>query len=104
MSVRCARGENWRSSFARLATASSSLSSGTHSAAMPQASACLPGMRSERSETFFARLTPIIFSSRAEPPEPGIMPIRISGKASSAVSLTMRKSQASESSKPTPKQ
>ena len=50
------------------------------------------------------RAIPIMCSRRIEPPEPGIMPMRCSGSPTTAVSDTIRKSHASESSKATPKQ
>ena len=103
-SVRWARGEKLRSSSTNASVLASSSASGTHSTAMPHSWACRAGIRRERIATSLVRAIPIIRTSRAEPPEPGIMPMRCSGSASSAVSETMRKSQASDSSNPTPKQ
>ena len=61
-------------------------------------------MRRERITMSLVRVMPTIFCSRAEPPEPGICPSFCSGSAYSVVSVASRKSQASDSSKPTPKQ
>ena len=54
--------------------------------------------------TSFARESPISRASRCVPPEPGIMPSPISGSPSCASSVQTRKSQASASSRPTPRQ
>ena len=70
--VRCAIGENVNSSSTNASVAASSLSSGTHSVAMPQSTACLPAMRLERITMSLVRVMPTIFCRRAEPPEPGI--------------------------------
>src|SRR5450830_68982 len=104
LAMRCAIGENARSSSTRASVAFSSSASGTHMVAMPQSYACWPGTRRERMTTSLVRVMPTIFCRRAEPPEPGIWPSFCSGSAYCDVSETMRKSHASEISKPTPKQ
>ena len=75
---------------------------GTQSVATPHWNVCGPGMRRERITLPLVRVMPAIFCRRAEPPEPGIWPSFCSGRAYSAVSVTRRKSQAGETSKPTP--
>ena len=84
--------------------ARSSSSSGTHVVAMPQSSASGPVSRRERMTTSLVRAIPIMCSRRIEPPEPGIIPMRCSGRPTTAVSDTIRKSHARPSSKATPKQ
>ena len=79
--MRWAIGENARSSSTRASTAFSRSASGTHSVAMPQSSACRPGMRLDRITMSLVRVMPMIFCRRAEPPEPGIWPSFCSGSA-----------------------
>ena len=102
--VRWASGAKPISSFTSASVAASSLSSATISVAMPQSSACCAAMRRERMTMSLVRVMPTIFCSRADPPDPGIWPSRCSGRPYWQVSEIRRKSQASESSNPTPRQ
>ena len=93
-----------RSSSTSASVALPAASSATHLGRdAPFVAPAAPGMRRERITMSLVRVMPTIFCSRAEPPEPGIWPSFCSGSAYRQVSETMRKSQASEISKPTPK-
>ena len=78
-------------------------SAATTSVTSPIASASSALTRRPRMMMSFARPSPTSRASRCVPPEPGIIPIVASGSAICMSSAAMRKSQASASSRPTPK-